>query len=290
MTPVPSRYLAVLPAVALFATAGCTAQLGPRPQRGPYDDLRVLVLEQRDAIDDLRLEQERLRAAVDELRFVQQHSALGNSPVRGGAVAETAPYYPGGRQPTPAIGGPNVAGVQQPGQFQQFPPPDDADDSGIVNPAPARSYPAPPGSTPPPPAVAQAGIELPTVPTSLAGSAYEDGIRALIGGDPDTAIQNLRDFLRNNGRSGHADDAQFWIAEAYFRKGQNHRAIIEFNQVAVEYPKGDRAPAALLRQAEIFRIVGDRVDARLNLQKVLQRYPGTPEAERATRMLAELEG
>ena len=45
-----------------------------------------------------------------------------------------------------------------------------------------------------------------------------------------------------------ADQAE---AEAYFRKGQNHRAIIAFNQVAVEYPKGDRAPAALLRESRI---------------------------------------
>ena len=83
---------------------------------------------------------------------------------------------------------------------------------------------------------------------------------------------------------------RYWIGEAYFRKGQYHRAIIELNQVAISYGSMNRAPAALLRQADAFRIVGDRVDARLSLQKVINRYPDTPEAQRASRMLVELGG
>ena len=58
----------------------------------------------------------------------------------------------------------------------------------------------------------------------------------------------------------------------------------------INYGSGDRAPAALLRQAEAFRIVGDKVDARLSLQKVINRYPGTGEAAKASRMLSEIGG
>jgi tol-pal system protein YbgF len=115
-------------------------------------------------------------------------------------------------------------------------------------------------------------------------------MRSLQSGDQDEAIQSFRNYLHDNGASPYADDAQFWIGEAYFRKGQYHRAIIEFNSVSTNYGSGDRAPSALLRQAEAFRIVGDRVDARLSLQKVINRYPGTSEASKASKMLTEIGG
>lgn len=250
--------ICVLPAVTLFTA--CSAQMNGGSDRR-YDDLRTLVLEQRRAIEDLRREQESVRAAIDQMQYGRR---------------------PGGRPVYGPTGGP---GATDDSYWQR---------QGAV---PATDLPAAPATaaTPEVPAVATAPAPAPEpakggVPPELVGSTYDSAMRQLSGGDHDEAIQSFRNYLHENGASPYADDAQFWIGESYFRKGQYHRAIIEFNQVSINYGSGDRAPAALLRQAEAFRIVGDRVDARLSLQKVINRYPGTGEAAKASRMLTEIGG
>lgn len=249
--------LCVLP-MAITA-AGCAAQMGGGSDRR-YEDLRSLVLEQRRAIEDLRREQESVRAAIDQIQYGNRR-ALGR-PVYGpaGGAATDDSYWQRSAPSTTTEPG------TTPDATASVPPP--------ATPAPA------PASEP----------ETSGVPPELVGSAYDSAQRQLSAGDYDEAIQSFRNYLHENSASAYADDAQFWIGEAYFRKGQYHRAIIEFNQVSANYGSGDRAPSALLRQAEAFRIVGDRVDARLSLQKIINRYPGTGEAAKASRMLTEIGG
>jgi tol-pal system protein YbgF len=259
----------LLPLATLVA--GCSLQGGAADRR--YDDLRSLVLEQRHAIDDLRREQESVRATLDQMQYGKRPPGR---PVYGptGGPTSTDDYWQ--RQGT--------AGPGEPG-YGPTTPPSTATTPPSTATAPPAAAPAP-APTPSP----TSEPEKPTVPPELVGSAYDSAMRELNSGDQDEAIQSFRNYLHENGSSPYADDAQFWIGESYFRKGQYHRAIIEFNQVSINYGSGDRAPAALLRQAEAFRIVGDRVDARLSLQKVINRYPGTGEAAKASRMLTEIGG
>ena len=84
-----------------------------------------------------------------------------------------------------------------------------------------------------------------------------------------------------------ADDAQYWIGESYFTRRDYSRAILEFNEV-LKYRKGDRAPAALLRQAEAFVEIGDKTDARLILQKLLNDYPNSRQVKDAREQLQSL--
>ncbi|MFN2426268.1 MAG: tol-pal system protein YbgF [Candidatus Binatia bacterium] len=255
----------VLPLVSL---AGCSAQMGGGSDRR-YDDLRSLVLEQRRAIEDLRREQESVRAAIDQLQYGRRPTGRPVYGPTGGAAATTdESYWQRNVPPTGAV--PVVVS------------PDGAIPSMAPTPAPVAAVTPTPSPTSEP--------EKTAVPPELVGSTYDSAVRQLSGGDHDEAIQSFRNYLHENGASPYADDAQFWIGESYFRKGQYHRAIIEFNQVSVKYGSGDRAPSALLRQAEAFRIVGDRVDARLSLQKIINRYPGTGEAAKASKMLTEIGG
>ncbi len=272
----------LLPLAAL--SAGCSTQMGASSDRR-YEDLRGLVFEQRRAIEDLRREQEMVRATLDELRYGQRKQAVrplygpsGSGPT---AVNEESywgrPLAPTGPAGDPAA--PGAAPGSVPGAFNE----------GLASAGEAPAATPPPAAAPAPkPATSEP--EKGNVPPDLVGSSYDSAMRQMQGGDHDDAIQGFRNYLHENGASPYADDAQFWIGESYFRKGQYHRAIIEFNQVSINYGSGDRAPAALLRQAEAFRIVGDRVDARLSLQKVINRYPGTGEAAKASRMLSEIGG
>ena len=117
---------------------------------------------------------------------------------------------------------------------------------------------------------------------------FQDGLGLLRTGQQREAIQKLREFLRRSPRSELADDAQYWIGEAYYAMRDYNRAILEFNEVLLRYPKGDKVPAALLRQAFAFADLGDKVDARLVLQKLVSEHGNTPEAELGRQKLTEL--
>ena len=132
--------------------------------------------------------------------------------------------------------------------------------------------------------------EIPTVPTELRGSGYDDAVRSFVEQQYDDSIQYFRDFVHGNSTSPYADDAQYWIGESYLRKGVYQNAIKEFNQVVLRYGSGDRSAPALLKLAKIFSKIGDQVDARLSLQKLVSRYPGTPEATEATALLQQMGG
>lgn len=104
-----------------------------------------------------------------------------------------------------------------------------------------------------------------------------------------TMITRLRDFIKKYPTSDLADNAQYWIGEAYYALREFDQAILEFDEVRRRYPKGDKVPAALLKQAFAFAELGDKVDARLILRDLIDRYPQTPEALKAEQKLKELE-
>jgi TolA-binding protein len=66
------------------------------------------------------------------------------------------------------------------------------------------------------------------------------------------------------------------------------QAILEFDAVRRKYPNGDKVPAALLKQGFAFAELGDRVDARLILQELIERYPLSAEATKAKERLKTL--
>ena len=55
------------------------------------------------------------------------------------------------------------------------------------------------------------------------------------------------------------------------------------------YPQAERVPAALLRQGSAFAELGEKLNARLVLQELLEKYPNSAEAPRAKQRLKSLE-
>lgn len=116
---------------------------------------------------------------------------------------------------------------------------------------------------------------------------YRAGLRAFQEQQFDKAVQQFRLFQRKYPNSEMADDAQYWIGESYFSQKDYNRAILEFNDV-LKYRKGDKVPAALLRQAQAFIEIGDKTDARLILQKLLNDHPNSEQARDAKERLQAL--
>jgi len=286
------RMIVFLSIGAAGLLSGCAGM--QTTQSGAGDrDLRRLVMETRRELEDLRKDQERLRGTVEQLQY-----AYGNRSPSGGIVSSSLPP-----SASAATGSAAAAMVAQPPVEPGVPGSVDAATVVPTAIAPPEQPTTPTGISPTDPmiaAVTGAGSgttpgsipvdEVPTVPAELRGSGYDDGVRAFVEQQYDDSIQYFRNFIHGNSTSAQADDAQYWIGEAYLRKGMYSNAIKEFNQVVLRYGSGDRAAPALLKLAQVFSKIGDQVDSRLSLQKLVNRYPGTPEASEANRMLQQMGG
>ncbi len=144
-------------------------------------------------------------------------------------------------------------------------------------------------------AAATASANEPVVADSSAGETpivkkdYEFAFQALERRDYRAAIARFREFLKKYPKSNLADNAQYWIGESHYGLREFDQAIIEFDAVRRRYPQGEKVPAALLKQGFAFAELGEKLNARLLLQEVVERYPDTPEAGKARLRLKTIE-
>lgn len=118
---------------------------------------------------------------------------------------------------------------------------------------------------------------------------YEAAWRTLDKKDYKGAISRFREFIKKYPKSALAGNAQYWIGESLYALKEFDQAIIEFDAVRRRYPQGEKVPAALLKQGFAFAELGEKVNARLILQEVVEKYPQSPEAGRAKQRLKSLE-
>jgi tol-pal system protein YbgF len=118
---------------------------------------------------------------------------------------------------------------------------------------------------------------------------YEQAWQALERRDYRVAIVRFKEFLKKHPKSSLADNAQYWIGESHYGLREFDQAIVEFDAVRRRYPQGEKVPAALLKQGYAFAELGEKVNARLLLQEVVEKYPEAPEAGQAKLRLKSLE-
>jgi tol-pal system protein YbgF len=118
---------------------------------------------------------------------------------------------------------------------------------------------------------------------------YEIAWRALEKKDYRLAISRFKEFLQKHPKSKLAMNAQYWIGESHYALREFDQAILEFDAVRSRYPQADKVPAALLKQGFAFAELGEKVNARLILQEVVEKYAQSPEAAQAKQKLRSLE-
>jgi len=97
----------------------------------------------------------------------------------------------------------------------------------------------------------------------------------------DTAIENFREYLKVL-KAKWADEAHFLKGESHFQLKQFKKAIIEYSAVTEKFPKSKRAPYSLLKIGMSFEALGMKADAKSFYQEILEKYPKSPEAKRAS--------
>ncbi|MDX2446540.1 MAG: tol-pal system protein YbgF [Desulfobacterales bacterium] len=107
--------------------------------------------------------------------------------------------------------------------------------------------------------------------------------------DFETARSAFEGIIKDFPKSEHADNAQFWIGEIYYREKWYEKAILEYQKVIENYPKGNKVPASLLKQGFSFISLGDKANARLILRDLSQKYPESNEGKIELQKLKEFQ-
>lgn len=277
MKNVDRTLLSILP--LLLWAAGCATQSDLQAEQRARESLRSqVVTDNRASLDEVRREIQKVRGEVEEVRYRLDRTSkerVGTGPqlkLLEDRIAVLEKQMKARPEELPL----SVRPTESP--TGQVPP----ETVGNATATPASAGTASPSSP------SGSKEDLPIARESQeTQDEYKVGLRAFQEQQFDKAIQQFRSFQRKYSNSEMADDAQYWIGESYFNQKDYNRAILEFNDV-LKYRKGDKVPAALLRQAQAFIEIGDKTDARLILQKLLNDHPGSEQAREAKDRLQAL--
>lgn len=142
-------------------------------------------------------------------------------------------------------------------------------------------------ATGPGPSVGAAAAPAPPAGAS-ADVLYATGKRAFDARDYAEAAQYFQGLLQRYPDAPQADNAQFWLGEILYQQRDFEQAILAYQQVIESYPTGNKVAASLLKQGFAFSSLGDRDNARLILQDLMDRFPHTSEARIAEQKLENL--
>jgi tol-pal system protein YbgF len=121
-----------------------------------------------------------------------------------------------------------------------------------------------------------------------ASQRYDQAIARLRSGDHVAAVALLRELITRYPRHELADNAQYWIGEAFYDQKDYPRAIAEFRRAASTYPRGNKVPDALLKLGFSYLASGQIADGRRTLEQVIAGYPRTGPARLAAARLESL--
>ncbi len=127
----------------------------------------------------------------------------------------------------------------------------------------------------------------PGTPQVEGQSIYEDAYQDLMQENFQLALVGFRTYLSRYPATSLSDNAQYWIAEVYYKQKQFTTAVEEFVKVVENYAGQDKVPAAYYKLGLCFRNMRDETTARRYFGLVVERFPATHEAQLAAERLAE---
>jgi tol-pal system protein YbgF len=173
---------------------------------------------------------------------------------------------------------------------------------------PAASTPgAPPSSTPAAPGTAPSGPVAAVPPRPTTGALqpqdiYQAAYIDFSKGSYSLAIAGFREFLRRYPDHELAGSAQYWIGEAYLSLARGfadasqsdkaseslEQAVLEFKKVQANYPRADKVPTALYKEALALLDLKQPALAQARLQYLVDNFPRAEETAQARERLTKL--
>jgi len=241
-------------------------------------------------LDSVQAETRRLRGRLDELENSNEQmkkqlaasasvriigggasagagGAYGAAGAGAGGAASAGGTY--GSNAAGAAGGADVAGAAAAGSVGA------ATGAGA---AAAAAGPGP-GATDVPPGASASSVEQ---------SVYSQAFSALKAGSYSIAITGFKDFLTTYPQSTLAENAQYWLGEAYYVTRSYDDAGTAFRTVLQKYPASRKAPDAMLKLGFTQYEQKRYADSRKTLEDVAQKFPDSDAARLASERLKRI--
>lgn len=125
-----------------------------------------------------------------------------------------------------------------------------------------------------------AGAPLaPAASAETAADAYRDAFNLLKKADYPAAETAFRTFLQKHGDTEYAGNAQYWLGETYYVRGQFQQAAVAFADGYKKYRKGAKAPDSLLKLGFSMRRLNQNEQACAALDQFLKEFGGAPKVQ-----------
>ena len=233
-------------------------------------------------------------------------SATPSRPVAASTIAEDAPLSrPVSSQPRRAPAQTVTSAQIAAGPPQNVTPESQmilrTDEQGQALPADPEALEAPPAETNAPPPSAPAPIAVPnpapvsanplaalpsanrvSLPDGTPKEQYEYAFSFLTRNDFGRAEAALRDFLTRHPEDPLAGNAQYWLGETYYVRGNYRQAAVEFMSGYQRYPRSNKGPDNLLKLGMSMASLGQAQGACTALGRIAKDYAEAPEQIRRT--------
>ncbi|HAR35970.1 MAG TPA: tol-pal system protein YbgF [Acidobacteria bacterium] len=162
--------------------------------------------------------------------------------------------------------------------IQNLTPPPKVEEKGSK---PGKAQPA--KSEPP-----AAEAKKPAVVNIPAQEMYNNAYGDYLKGNYSLAIDSFKLFLQQYPNTPLSDNALYWIGECHYSQEQYQEALDAFNELLINYPSGDKVPAAFLKKGLSLARLGRREEALATLKLLVAKYPTQEEARLAQQKINEL--
>jgi tol-pal system protein YbgF len=237
------------------------------------DELRAL----RGSIQELRHDFEmaqqqqnnRLQAIEQRLQLLESGAPGAALPGQGAAGAAPAAGMAGASAP-----GVPAPGVQAPGSGVP------AQTSAAAGAVPGAAVAAGAAGAAPPAATSVAGAPAaPASPAPQEEALYANNLNLLKNGRYDDAAKGFRDMLDQYPQGNYADNAWYWMGEAYYVKRDFNDAQQSFQSLVDRFPASPKVPDALLKIGLINLEQKKTSQGKAVLQRIVKEFPNSKAAD-----------
>jgi TolA-binding protein len=271
--------------LAAFTLTGCADQSDMQQLNQNEFTLRGMIAQDRQQIDALKAQVAQQNDQIEELR----HGAAASGGSGGTGMNDRVASLEAEVKALQA-GMAATPGAVPPGAVT--PPPGAPADSVGVPPATAAAAPAAPAvpADMPPTWPNELDEEINDAKSSSEPGVkiYREGLDAMKQAKYPLAVTKFTKLQHTYPKSQLSEPAEYFAANALFETGGYDQAILQFNDMVMRFPKGKYACAALLREAQAFVKLNDRIDARLTLQKLKGDCSDSPQSVAADVMMKDL--
>jgi tol-pal system protein YbgF len=130
--------------------------------------------------------------------------------------------------------------------------------------------------------------QTPVADVKTPEQTYDYALGLIKNGDTQQGREVLNSFAAKYPDHRLMQNVFYWKGETFYAEKDYESAILSFQDVVDRFPRGDKAPDAMLKQGLAFQAMKDKKNAQILYQLLLSKYPNSPAADKARQKLSEL--